>query len=70
MHCDVSQRDVREFQETWGLPVLHTGGEVSDGLGDVAPFLNCLAENLWYQDCIMAGAASQCLQQEEAGSLI
>lgn len=69
MHCDVAERDVREFQETWKLPVLHTGGEVSDGLGDVAPVLNCLAENLWHQDCLRAGA-SQCLQQEEAVTLI
>ncbi|XP_022065460.1 ciliogenesis and planar polarity effector 2 [Acanthochromis polyacanthus] len=57
MHCDVSERDVRDFQETWSLPVLRTGGEVSDGLGDVAPFLNCLAENLWHQDCLTAGSA-------------
>ncbi|XP_024126998.1 ciliogenesis and planar polarity effector 2 [Oryzias melastigma] len=53
MHCDVSERDVKEFQERWNLPVLRTGGEVTDGLGDVAPILNCLAENLWHQDCLM-----------------
>uniref|UniRef100_A0A3Q0RN98 Ciliogenesis and planar polarity effector 2 n=1 Tax=Amphilophus citrinellus TaxID=61819 RepID=A0A3Q0RN98_AMPCI len=58
MHCDVAERDVRDFQDTWGIPVLRTGGEVTDGLGDVAPLLNCLAEKLWYQDCITAGSAS------------
>ncbi|KAM9408426.1 ciliogenesis and planar polarity effector 2 isoform 2-T2 [Pholidichthys leucotaenia] len=57
MHCDVTESDVRDFQETWGLPVLRTGGEVSDGLGDVASILNCLAENLWHQDCVTAGTA-------------
>ncbi|KAM6927214.1 ciliogenesis and planar polarity effector 2 [Xenentodon cancila] len=62
MHCDVTERDVKEFQDTWRLPVLHTGGEVSDGLGDVAPLLNCLAENLWHQDCLTAGTARQGLQ--------
>ncbi|XP_072309023.1 ciliogenesis and planar polarity effector 2 [Eucyclogobius newberryi] len=56
MHCDVAERDVRAFCSTWGLPVLRVGGEVSDGLGDVAPFLNCLCENLWHQDCLRAGA--------------
>ncbi|XP_055016649.1 ciliogenesis and planar polarity effector 2 [Boleophthalmus pectinirostris] len=56
MHCDVAERDVRAFRSTWGLPVLHVGGEVSDGLGDVAQLLNCLCENLWYQDCLRAGA--------------
>ncbi|XP_061584520.1 ciliogenesis and planar polarity effector 2 [Cololabis saira] len=69
MHCDVTERDVKEFQETWRLPVLHTGGEVTDGLGDIAPLLNCLAENLWYQDCLTAGA-SHCLQQEEAATVL
>ncbi|KAM9860306.1 ciliogenesis and planar polarity effector 2 [Aulostomus maculatus] len=56
MHCDVSEKDVRHFQETWRLPVLRTGGEVSDGLDDVAPLLNCLAENLWHQDCVSASS--------------
>uniref|UniRef100_A0A3P9I917 Ciliogenesis and planar polarity effector 2 n=1 Tax=Oryzias latipes TaxID=8090 RepID=A0A3P9I917_ORYLA len=53
MHCDVSERDVKEFQETWNLPMLRMGGEVTDGLGDVAPILKCLAENLWHQECLM-----------------
>ncbi|XP_036958259.1 ciliogenesis and planar polarity effector 2 [Acanthopagrus latus] len=64
MHCDVAERDVRDFQETWGLPVLRMGGEVSDGLGDVSPLLNCLAENLWHQDCVVARSSSYHSQQE------
>ncbi|XP_034388813.1 ciliogenesis and planar polarity effector 2 [Cyclopterus lumpus] len=63
MHCDVPERDVRDFQETWNLRVLRVGGEVSDGLGDVAPLLNCLAENLWHQDCVTAGSANHQSQQ-------
>ncbi|XP_028303267.1 ciliogenesis and planar polarity effector 2 [Gouania willdenowi] len=51
MHCDVAERDIRNFQETWGLPVLRFRGEVADGLSDVAPVLNCLVENLWHRDC-------------------
>ncbi|XP_020484697.1 ciliogenesis and planar polarity effector 2 [Labrus bergylta] len=64
MHCDVAESDVRHFQETSGSPVLRTGGEVSDGLGDVAPLLNCLAENLWHQDCVTAGSTSHYSHQE------
>lgn len=63
MHCDVTERDVQDFQETWRLPLLRVGGEVSEGLGDVAPVLNCLAEQLWHQDCIAAG--STCRQTRE-----
>ncbi|KAK2861998.1 hypothetical protein Q5P01_001531 [Channa striata] len=59
MHCDVAERDVQEFQETWSLPVLRMGGEVSDSLGDVAPLLNCLTEQLWHQDCVTVRATSQ-----------
>lgn len=64
MHCDVAERDVRDFQETWSIPVLRMGGEVSDGLGDVAPLLNCLAENLWHHDCVAARSSSHHSQPE------
>lgn len=69
MHCDVAERDVRDFQEARGVPVLCTGGEATDGLGDVAPLLNCLAEKLWHQDCVTAGSAGHRSQQEAATSL-
>lgn len=59
MHSDVTEREVTRFQQEWGSPVLRTGGEVSDGLGDVAALLNCLAENLWHQDCVAASQHSQ-----------
>ncbi|KAM4613298.1 ciliogenesis and planar polarity effector 2 [Polymixia lowei] len=64
MHSDVTQREVSKFQEESGLPVLRTGGEVSEGLDDVALLLNCLAEHLWHQDCVAAGPASHPSQQE------
>ncbi|KAF3844188.1 hypothetical protein F7725_013529 [Dissostichus mawsoni] len=66
MHCDVAERDVRNFQETWSVPVLRVGGEVSDGLGDVASLLNCLAEHLWHQDCVSARRHSQ----QETGTVL
>ncbi|KAK7915993.1 hypothetical protein WMY93_011754 [Mugilogobius chulae] len=64
MHCDVAEREVRAFRATWGLPLLRVGGEVSDGLGDVAPLLNCLCENLWHQDCLRARAERDQAQTE------
>lgn len=64
MHCDVTEKDVRAFRSSWGFPLLHVGGEVSDGLGDVAPLLNCICENLWYQDSLSAGANTNQTQTE------
>ncbi|KAM8913909.1 ciliogenesis and planar polarity effector 2 isoform 2-T2 [Spinachia spinachia] len=64
MHCDVPERDVRDFQETRHLRVMRVGAEVSDGLGDVAPLLNCLAENLWHRDCVTAGSANSRSRQD------
>uniref|UniRef100_A0A3P9LI99 Ciliogenesis and planar polarity effector 2 n=1 Tax=Oryzias latipes TaxID=8090 RepID=A0A3P9LI99_ORYLA len=69
MHCDVSERDVKEFQETWNLPMLRMGGEVTDGLEDVAPILNCLAENLWHQECLMNTTAVRPCLQDSATAL-
>lgn len=68
MHCDVTERDVTSLRETSGLPVMRSGGEVTDGLGDVAALLNCLAENLWHQDCLTARSDSH-RSQQEAGTL-
>ncbi|XP_077054289.1 ciliogenesis and planar polarity effector 2 [Siphateles boraxobius] len=58
MHTDVTERDIADFQEVWGLPVFRVGGDVSAGLGEVAPLLNALAENLWHQDCMAASTVS------------
>ncbi|XP_077459309.1 ciliogenesis and planar polarity effector 2 isoform X1 [Stigmatopora argus] len=58
MHCDVSERDLEVFQETWQMPVLRTGsGQEPHGLNTVAPVLDSLAESLWHQDCT-AGTVS------------
>ncbi|RXN03800.1 REM2- and Rab-like small GTPase 1 [Labeo rohita] len=55
---DVTESDITHFQEVWGLPVFRVGGDVSAGLGEVAPLLNALAENLWHQDCMAASSVS------------
>uniref|UniRef100_A0A672P0V1 Ciliogenesis and planar polarity effector 2 n=1 Tax=Sinocyclocheilus grahami TaxID=75366 RepID=A0A672P0V1_SINGR len=58
MHTDVTESDVTHFQEVWGLPIFRVGGDVSAGLGEVAPLLNALAENLWHPDCVAASSVS------------
>ncbi|XP_043917766.1 ciliogenesis and planar polarity effector 2 [Protopterus annectens] len=67
MHTDVTERDLREFQQTWHLPVFRiksvNGARLSDGktldgrvgLADIMYLLNGLAEQLWYQDQVTAG---------------
>lgn len=58
MHTDVTESEITRFQEVWGVPVFRVGGDVSGGLGEIAPLLNALAENLWHQDCVHASSAS------------
>lgn len=69
MHSDVTQREVRQFQETQGLPVLRSGGE-GGGLEDVASFLNGLAERLWHQDCMAASLDGGPTTRYREGALI
>ncbi|MGH0121141.1 UNVERIFIED_CONTAM: hypothetical protein FKN15_046386 [Acipenser sinensis] len=54
MHTDVTERELREFQQAWAVPVFcfqsAGGGTGRAGLADIAPVLNGLAEQLWTQD--------------------
>ncbi|XP_040279151.1 ciliogenesis and planar polarity effector 2 isoform X1 [Bufo bufo] len=79
MHTDVTEQDIRDFQQTWQLPVMRVrsvnGPRLSDGrsldggaeLADAAPVLNGLAEVLWHRDQITAGLVDigECRSQEE-----
>ncbi|XP_030634286.1 ciliogenesis and planar polarity effector 2 [Chanos chanos] len=64
IHTDVTESEVNRFQEVWGVPVFCMGGDVAGGLGEVAPLLNSLAENLWHQDCTAAGSVPPPTQTE------
>ncbi|XP_063072536.1 ciliogenesis and planar polarity effector 2 [Engraulis encrasicolus] len=55
MHTDITEREIKTFQDSSGLPVFRVGGDANAGLGEVAPLLNALAEHLWHQDCVTAG---------------
>ncbi|XP_020900902.1 ciliogenesis and planar polarity effector 2 [Exaiptasia diaphana] len=62
LHSDITEQELREFEEQWSVPVLKIankdGPRLSDGRGldgragilDVAPFLNTLAELLWQHE--------------------
>uniref|UniRef100_A0A8C4SGL8 Ciliogenesis and planar polarity effector 2 n=1 Tax=Erpetoichthys calabaricus TaxID=27687 RepID=A0A8C4SGL8_ERPCA len=54
MHTDVTEKELREFQQAWAVPVFRFQSSVSGvsqpALEDVAPLLNGLAEHLWNQD--------------------
>ncbi|XP_066462421.1 ciliogenesis and planar polarity effector 2 isoform X1 [Eleutherodactylus coqui] len=73
MHTDVTEQDIRDFQQTWQLPVMRvrsvSGPRLSDGraeLADAASLLNGLAEVLWHRDQIAASLVDvgQCGSQE------
>ncbi|XP_069598164.1 ciliogenesis and planar polarity effector 2 [Ranitomeya imitator] len=62
MHTDVTEQDIRDFQQTWQLPVMRVrsvrGARAGDGwaeLADAAPVLDGLAEVLWRRDQMTAG---------------
>ncbi|XP_073426343.1 ciliogenesis and planar polarity effector 2 [Dendrobates tinctorius] len=62
MHTDVTEQDIRDFQQTWQLPVMRVrsirGPRAGDGwaeLADAAPVLDGLAEVLWCRDQVTAG---------------
>ncbi|XP_028519398.1 ciliogenesis and planar polarity effector 2 [Exaiptasia diaphana] len=66
LHSDITEQELREFEEQWSVPVLKIankdGPRLSDGRGldgragilDVAPFLNTLAELLWQHEQTLA----------------
>ncbi|TVK90541.1 REM2- and Rab-like small GTPase 1 [Bagarius yarrelli] len=53
----VTESDITCFREAWGVPVFRIGGDVSGGLGEIAPLLNALAENLWHQNYMHASTS-------------
>ncbi|KAJ7998460.1 hypothetical protein DPEC_G00205170 [Dallia pectoralis] len=73
MHTDVTKREVNRFQEVTGLPLFCMGEDVTNArnLGEVAPLLNCLAERLWYQDCLAARSPiPEVLSQSDAATVV
>ncbi|XP_031562255.1 ciliogenesis and planar polarity effector 2-like [Actinia tenebrosa] len=72
LHSDITEQELREFEEQWSIPVLKIanvdGPRLSDGrsldgragIMEIAPILNTLAELLWQHDQVMhAGRVSR-----------
>ncbi|CAL1543248.1 unnamed protein product [Lymnaea stagnalis] len=55
-HSEVSQRELREFESRWQMPVLKmcniASQETGVGLCDIIPVLNCICEHLWHRDVL------------------
>ncbi|XP_059162092.1 ciliogenesis and planar polarity effector 2-like [Physella acuta] len=60
-HSEVSQRELREFESRWQMPVLKISNnpsqESTSGLTDIIPVLNCVCERLWYRDVLKEEAS-------------
>ncbi|XP_076451466.1 ciliogenesis and planar polarity effector 2-like [Babylonia areolata] len=62
-HSEVTQRDIRDLESHWQIPVLRIRNvqnsqqaeSSGEGLGDVIPVLNTLCEHLWHRDIVLSG---------------
>ena len=57
-HSEVTQRDIREFEKTWKIPVLKVKNVLDSTQADVndtITIMNTLCEYLWQRDLILAG---------------
>lgn len=59
---EVTQRDIRDFQEQWKLPILTIRNVLENSQSDpraeineIAPILNYMCDQLWLRDQILAG---------------
>ena len=54
----MTQREIREFEKTWKIPVLKIKSVLDSSQADVnstISILNALCEHLWQRDLILAG---------------
>ncbi|KAK6176966.1 hypothetical protein SNE40_015164 [Patella caerulea] len=65
-HSEVTQRDIRDFESTWNIPILRIKNvpyfnqtEAENEVSELVPILNTICEHLWYRDIVTA-------QQEKA----
>ncbi|XP_074653835.1 ciliogenesis and planar polarity effector 2-like isoform X2 [Tubulanus polymorphus] len=76
-HSEVSLRELKQFEDTWKLPVLRVKNvpvfhpsETRSELGEVAPILNLLCEYLWERDLILAdGSRIEDTENDDTSSL-
>lgn len=58
-HSEITQRDIRDFEHNWKIPILKTRNipetENQSSFNDIAQNLNIICEHLWQRDLKMGG---------------
>lgn len=70
-HAEVTQRDIREFEKTWNIPVLKIKNTVDSSQtdnNDIVHTMNTICEHLWQRDLILAGKLTQSVPVQQTGS--
>ena len=61
-HSDVTQKDIRNFERTWKMPVLKMKNIPDSNqaeTNDTINTMNIICEQLWKRDLILAGKISK-----------
>ncbi|KAK3784084.1 hypothetical protein RRG08_025274 [Elysia crispata] len=57
-HSEVSQRELRDFEARWEIPILKvcnfTSHDPEEGIMTIIPVLNCICDHLWQRDVMRA----------------
>lgn len=58
-HSEVTQRDIRDFEHTWKIPILKIRNvpdtETKNDLNEISQILATISEHLWQRDIMLAG---------------
>ncbi|XP_052213020.1 ciliogenesis and planar polarity effector 2-like isoform X2 [Dreissena polymorpha] len=57
-HSEVTQRDIRDFEKTWKIPIVkvkNVPDSTQADINDTVLTLNTICEHLWQRDLILAG---------------
>ncbi|XP_033763665.1 ciliogenesis and planar polarity effector 2-like isoform X1 [Pecten maximus] len=58
-HSEITQRDIRDFEHNWKIPILKTrnipDAENQNSFNDIAQNLNIICEHLWQRDLNIGG---------------
>ncbi|KAK3578024.1 hypothetical protein CHS0354_027239 [Potamilus streckersoni] len=61
-HCEVTQRDIRDFENNWKIPILKIQNiqeSSQPDFSELSRLLNIICEYLWYRDLILAGKVTK-----------
>ncbi|XP_061196948.1 ciliogenesis and planar polarity effector 2-like [Saccostrea echinata] len=61
-HSEVTQRDIRDFEHNWKIPVLKIRNvpdtETKNDMNEVSQILITISEHLWHRDILLAGRSA------------